>query len=185
MARHKAIDTSPRFLAVDLEKQLLPVVRATQAHATQETLYTADAGYHSEANLKALAEEQINALIADNGMRQRDERFKDRGKHTQKPDPLYDKAHPKKTAKRYRPQDFTLDPAPVFAPVQRANRSTAMARTASTTGASPRNTAAPCAIACPAHNAPNASARQRRPRFGKSPSFPARPIDPKKATPTG
>ena len=25
MARHKAIDTSPRFLAVDLEKQLLPV----------------------------------------------------------------------------------------------------------------------------------------------------------------
>jgi len=81
MASHKAIDTSPRFLAVDLEKQLLPVVRATQAHATPETLYTADAGYHSEANLKALAEEQINALIADNGMRQRDERFKDQGKH--------------------------------------------------------------------------------------------------------
>ena len=28
MARYKAIDTSPRFLAVDLEKQLLPVPKA-------------------------------------------------------------------------------------------------------------------------------------------------------------
>ena len=43
-------------------------------------------------------------------MRQRDERFKDQGKHKAKPDPLYDKAHPKKAARRYRPQDFTLDP---------------------------------------------------------------------------
>ncbi|UCV14830.1 transposase [Quatrionicoccus australiensis] len=93
------------------QELLLPVVRATQAQATPDTLYTADAGYHSERNLKELAKENINALIADNGMRQRDERFKDLGKHKQKPDPLYDKAHPKKAAKRYRPQDFTLDPA--------------------------------------------------------------------------
>ena len=79
-------------------------------HATSATLYTADAGYHSENNLKALAEEKINALIADNGMRQRDERFKEQGKYKEKPDPLYDKAHPKKPARRYRPQDFHLDP---------------------------------------------------------------------------
>jgi transposase len=92
------------------QELLLTVVRATQPHATPNTLYTADAGYHSAANLKALAQENINALIADNGMRQRDERFKDQGKHKQKPDPLYDKTHPKKTAQRYRPQDFTLDP---------------------------------------------------------------------------
>ena len=92
------------------QELLLPVVRATQAQATPDTLYTADAGYHSESNLKALAEEKINALIADNGMRQRDERFKDQGKHKEKADPLYDKAHPKKAAKRYRPQDFKLDP---------------------------------------------------------------------------
>lgn len=32
------------------------------------------------------------------------------GRHKQKPDTLYDKAHPKKSAKRYRPQDFKLDP---------------------------------------------------------------------------
>ena len=43
-------------------------------------------------------------------MRQRDERFKDQDRHKAKPDPLYDKAHPKKAAQCYSPQDFTLDP---------------------------------------------------------------------------
>lgn len=54
------------------QELLLGVVEATRPHATPDTLYTADAGYHSEANLKALAEQHIPALIADNGMRQRD-----------------------------------------------------------------------------------------------------------------
>ena len=72
---------------------------------------TADAGYHSEANLKALAEQQIPALIADNGMRTRDERFKDQGKYKQLPDPLYDKTKPAKKAKHYRPSDFDYDSA--------------------------------------------------------------------------
>jgi len=89
---------------------LLPVIQATRSTATPDTLYTADAGYHSETNLKALAEANIPALIADNGMRGRDERFKDQARHKEKPDPLYDKAHPKKTAKTYRPGDFTYDP---------------------------------------------------------------------------
>jgi transposase len=91
------------------QELLLGVVTATQAHATPDTLYTADAGYHSEANLKALAAQKIDALIADNGMRQRDERFKDQARHKAKPDPLYDKAHPKKPAARYRPRDFQYD----------------------------------------------------------------------------
>ena len=110
-ARHQIIIEAQAHGTGSEQELLLPVVRASQAHATPDTLYTADAGYHSESNLKALAEEQINALIADNGMRQRDERFKDQGKHKAKPDPLYDKAHPKKAAKRYRPKDFNLDPA--------------------------------------------------------------------------
>jgi hypothetical protein len=109
-AKHQIIVEAQAHGTGSEQELLLPVVRATQAHATPDTLYTADAGYHSESNLKALADEKINALIADNGMRQRDERFKDQGKHKAKPDPLYDKAHPKKAAKRYRPQDFTLDP---------------------------------------------------------------------------
>jgi IS5 family transposase len=43
--------------------------------ATQDSLLTADAGYHSEANLKALEDRQVAALIADGEMRRRDERF--------------------------------------------------------------------------------------------------------------
>lgn len=92
------------------QELLLPMIHATQALTTADTLYTADAGYHSATNLKALAAENIPALIADNGMRKRDERFKDQARYKALPDPLYDKAHPKKNARTYRPSDFTYDP---------------------------------------------------------------------------
>ncbi len=87
---------------------LMPVVEATAPHGTPDTLITADAGYHSDTNLKALAEQNRPALIADNQMRKRDERFKDQAKYKAQPDPLYDKAHPKK-AGHYRPGDFDYD----------------------------------------------------------------------------
>jgi transposase len=109
-AQHQIIIEAQAHGTGSEQELLLPVIRASQTQATPTTLYTADAGYHSERNLKALAQENINALIADNGLRQRDERFKDQSKHKAKPDPLYDKAHPKKAASCYRPQDFTLDP---------------------------------------------------------------------------
>jgi hypothetical protein len=89
---------------------LMPMVEAAAPLCTPETLITADAGYHSNANLKALAEQDRPALIADNQMRKRDERFKDQARHKAQPDPLYDKAHPKKTAGHYRPKDFDYDP---------------------------------------------------------------------------
>jgi len=88
---------------------LMPVVSAVTPLCTPDTLITADAGYHSDANLKALAEQDRPALIADNQMRKRDERFKDQAKYKAPPDPLYDKAHPKKTAGDYRPKDFDYD----------------------------------------------------------------------------
>ena len=88
---------------------LMPMVEAAAALCTPDTLITADAGYHSDANLKALAQANRPALIADNQMRKRDERFKDQGKYKALPDPIYDKAHPKKTAGHYRPTDFRYD----------------------------------------------------------------------------
>ena len=74
------------------QELLLPVLDACAGQRNDTTLITADAGYHSEANLAALAERGIDALIADNRMRRRDERFADQQKHTSKPDPLHDKA---------------------------------------------------------------------------------------------
>jgi len=76
------------------------------------SLVTADAGYHSERGLKALAESNVAALIADNGMRKRDERFKDQGEHKKKPDPLHSKTRSAKKAKHYRPADFATMPRP-------------------------------------------------------------------------
>ena len=74
-------------------------------------MITADAGYHSEANLKTLNEMNVDALIADNRLRARYERFATQAKYKALPDPLYDKhGQPKQTA-RYQPQDFDHDPA--------------------------------------------------------------------------
>ncbi|MDO8931249.1 MAG: transposase [Rhodocyclaceae bacterium] len=108
--RHQIIVAAQAHGTGSEQSLLLPVVEASSPLCTPDTLITADAGYHSEANLKALAEQERPALIADNQMRSRDERFKDQAKHKARPDPLYDKAHPKKNAAHYRPKDFDYDP---------------------------------------------------------------------------
>jgi len=90
---------------------LLPMVESTAGLRTDQTLVTADAGYHSEANLKGLYELGVPALIADGLMRRRDERFADQAKYKVLPDPLYDKAaHGKSSAGKFKPSDFAYDP---------------------------------------------------------------------------
>jgi len=90
---------------------LLPMIEQARPFATDQTVMTADAGYHSEANLQRLSEQTIPALIADGLMRRRDERFKDQDKHKTGPDPLYDKRPAPKPAGsgKFRPQDFNYD----------------------------------------------------------------------------
>jgi hypothetical protein len=120
-------------MAQAASKALLPMVRATDAIRHSDTLITADAGYHSEDNVRELHEANIPALIADGLMRKRDEKFKDQGKYKSLPDPISDKT---KTAeqRRQRKPDIATNPkilstmrttTPVF--VQQAKRSTAMA----------------------------------------------------------
>jgi hypothetical protein len=90
------------------QELLLPVVDACAAQRTPDTLLTADAGYHSEANLAGLAERGIDALIADNRMRQRDERFADQARHTSKPDPLHDKSKDRKPPSMFGSERFVI-----------------------------------------------------------------------------
>lgn len=73
------------------QEVLIPVVVAMADVLAPHSLLTADAGYHSEANLQTLAAMAVNALIADNDMRRRDERFATQDRHKEVPDPLYDK----------------------------------------------------------------------------------------------
>jgi len=85
------------------------------AHASPfargDTLITADAGYHSEANLKQLHDKGIPALIADALMRKRDARFKGQAKHRNKPDPLANKKPAVKSSSsgKFSPADFSYD----------------------------------------------------------------------------
>jgi hypothetical protein len=94
------------------QSALLPMVKKTEALRTDQTLITADAGYHSEANLQALHDAGVPALVADGLMRRRDERFADQMRYKALPDPLYDKAAAGKTSEiKFQPADFIFDPA--------------------------------------------------------------------------
>lgn len=92
---------------------LVPTVTAMKDQLQPGSVITADAGYHSGENLKALDELGVDALIADNAMRSRDERLAGQDKYKDLPDALHDKSGKKaggKTAnKLYGPEDFDFD----------------------------------------------------------------------------
>jgi transposase len=50
----------------------------------KQAKWTADAGFHSEANMKMVFEDQIDAFIADNQFRKRDPRFDDVDKYKER-----------------------------------------------------------------------------------------------------
>jgi transposase len=93
------------------QETLLPMVTAMAPLLASDSLLTADAGYHSEANLARLAALAVDALIADGDMRRRDERFATQAPHRKKPNPLHDKSPESRTLPLYQPSDFTYDPA--------------------------------------------------------------------------
>lgn len=109
-AKHQIIVDAQAHGTGSEQELLLPVVDALAALRTNDTVLTADAGYHSEANLAVLAAREIPALIADPDMRPRDERFADRAHHTTAPHPLHDKSRDATaTSSVFTPKDFTYD----------------------------------------------------------------------------
>jgi transposase len=108
-AQHQIIVAANALGSGSEQEVLLPMIELTQPYRTQDTLITADAGYHSEANLKQLAEIGIPALIADGLMRKRDPRLAAQARHQTKPHPLHDKRPPKPDGK-FQPKDFDYDP---------------------------------------------------------------------------
>jgi transposase len=64
---------------------LLPMIAGVEQHfgpeIWQQAKVAADAGFHSEENLKQLHEQRIDACIADNQMRKRDPRFQETEKY--------------------------------------------------------------------------------------------------------
>ena len=88
---------------------LVPMVDALAPQRRADTLITADAGYHSEANLEALATQCVDALIADGQLRKRDERVATQDRHRAAPDPLHDKTPPDQPPSVFQPSDFQYD----------------------------------------------------------------------------
>jgi len=117
-AAQAAVDSSHQVIvAADIigsgseQAMLLPMIEQSQPYRADHTLITADAGYHSDANIKQLKDNNIPALIADNQMRSRDERFEEQDKYKDKPDPLSEKkitGQPKEV-KRFGPKDFEFN----------------------------------------------------------------------------
>jgi transposase len=89
------------------QAMLLPMIDKTTPVIEPHTLITADAGYHSDANMRALHDRGIAALVADNGMRQRDERI-DNAHHKAGGDVLHDKTIVQ-SIKLFRPGDFIFN----------------------------------------------------------------------------
>lgn len=108
-AKHQIIIAAAAHGTGSEQALLLPIVEATAPYRRHHTLITADAGYYSKNNLVALDAMKVNALIADNQLRKRDQRFEDQARHQVKPDPLYDKSGNKKKTPCYTPDDFTHD----------------------------------------------------------------------------
>jgi transposase len=116
-AAQAAVDAAHQIIvAADLigsgseQAMLLPLVQQAKPLADANTLITADAGYHSDENVKALMQQGTPALIADNQMRKRDERLAHQAKHKAKADPLYEKRPTQqgqaKPVRFFKPADF-------------------------------------------------------------------------------
>lgn len=109
-ARHQIIVEAQAHGTGAEQELLVPIVTAIEPLLSRESLLTADAGYHSETNLRALAAKRIDALVADNGMRRRDERFASQERHRAAKSPLHNKAAPNGPKPQvYQPSDFTYD----------------------------------------------------------------------------
>jgi transposase len=112
-ATHQIIVAAQAHGTGSEQELLLPTVTAIGALLTPESVITADAGYHSERNLQALEARGIDALIADNAMRQRDERFVTQERYKAAADPLHDKTalEPTREPEAYPASAFTYDAA--------------------------------------------------------------------------
>lgn len=112
-AAHQVIVAADVIGSGSEQTMLLPLIEQSEPLSAAHTLITADAGYHSDVNVRALMERGTAALIADNQMRQRDARFSEQAKHKAKDDPLYDKqsiqdGH-ERPVKLFRPADFKFN----------------------------------------------------------------------------
>lgn len=94
-AEHQVIVAADVVGSVSEHDMLLPMIEQTRTYLQPDTVIVADAGYHSKDNVEQLAQMNIAALIADKGMRKRDERLVGQGRFKPRSPTLYNKTSPK------------------------------------------------------------------------------------------
>jgi transposase len=105
-AKHQLIVAADVIGSGSEQSMLLPMIDKASLREAH-TLITADAGYYNDANIRCLHDRNIPALVADNAMRQRDQRFAEQARHKQG-EVLHDKRASIQPIKLYRPEHFVF-----------------------------------------------------------------------------
>ena len=107
---HQIIVDAQAYGTGSAQELLMPMITAVQSLRASDTLITADAGSHSEANVEQLGALRVPALIADSDARRRDERFATQARHVVLPNPLHDTSKPATASSpHFTPDDFVYD----------------------------------------------------------------------------
>lgn len=115
-AKHQVVVEAQAFGEAQEHGLLLPMVEATRENfqaigrdkdVFERTALVTDSGFHTEANVQALFEQNIDAYIADNPFRKRDPRFATANRHRAR----HLAEQRKSRASCYRPADFVYDAA--------------------------------------------------------------------------
>jgi transposase len=121
-AKHQVIVHAEAFGEAQEHDLLKPMIEATRANFQaigkdpdifNEAAVTADSGFHTEQNVKALMEQKIDAYIADNQFRKRDPRFATAERHRARAKAERQREREEQAGKPtpYAPSDFIYDQA--------------------------------------------------------------------------
>jgi transposase len=108
-SKHQVVVHAEAFGQPQEHELLKPMIDGTrknfeaigiQGDIFEKTQLTADAGFHTEQNMKMLFEEKIDGYVADILFRKRDPRFKTADRH---------KPNKEKASERFTPKDFIYD----------------------------------------------------------------------------
>lgn len=111
-SKHQVVVHAEAFGQPQEHELLEPMIEGTrknfaaigvQGNIFEKTQLSADAGFHTEHNMKMLFEEQIDGYVADILFRKRDPRFKTADRHKPK--------RKEKSKEHFTPKDFIYDPA--------------------------------------------------------------------------
>jgi transposase len=92
---------------IDQTRENLPAATKAKEDVFTDGKLTADSGFHSEQNMKMLADNEIDAYVADPQMRRRDPRFDHSGRYKIQAQKERKRRNPRD--KKFTPDDFTFD----------------------------------------------------------------------------